>query len=202
MKFDRNEIIALMKSGIDKFKQNPAVTQSLQGFDDDEFADPLFHWCINKCGDEIDLLALLNNWYNVTTPIGTLGDNIQYAQMCCDGAIKTDATFNKLFRTKWSRDVIEGGRALFANAVPGVWMNDSALGELDSPIYVQSFNAIWLPIIDKIRPPRIYLCGAWAKPLAKIPREGLRYPAQVDVKCHPVAYGKVSWRNCDNLSEE
>jgi hypothetical protein len=102
----------------------------------------------------------------------------------------------------WSRDVIEGGRALFANAVPGVWMNDSALGELDSPIYVHSFKSIWLPIIDKIRPPRIYLCGAWAKPLAKILREGLRYPAQVEVKCHPVAYGKVSWTNCDNLSEE
>jgi hypothetical protein len=43
-------------------------------------------------------LALLNNWYNVTTPIGTLGDNINYVQICCDGVIKTDATFNKLFR--------------------------------------------------------------------------------------------------------
>jgi hypothetical protein len=202
MNFDRNEIIALMKSGIEKFTLDPAVTQSLKGFDDSEFADPLFHWCIEKCGQELDLLALLNNWYNVTTPIGTLDDNIRYVQMCHDGAIKTDATFNKLFRTKWSRDVIDGGRALFANAVPGVWMNDSAFGELDSLIYVHGFNAIWLPIIDKIRPPRIYLCGAWAKPLPNILRQGLRYPAKVEVKCHPVAYGKVSWANCDNLSEE
>ena len=112
--------MALMKSGIEKFEQNPVVTQSLKGFDDGEFADPLFHWCIEKCGKELDLLALLNNWYNVTTPIGTLDDNIEYVQMCYDGVIKSDATFNKLFRAKWSRDVIDGGRALFANAVPGV----------------------------------------------------------------------------------
>ena len=191
-----------MKSGIEKFTLDPVVTQSLKGFDDGEFADPLFHWCIRKCGGELNLLALLNNWYNVTTPIGTLDDNVEYVQMCYDGVIKSDATFNKLFRAKWSRDVIEGRRALFANAVPGVWMNDSALGELDSSIYVHSFKSIWLPIIDKIRPPRIYLCGAWAKPLAKILRDGLSYPAQVEVKCHPVAYGKVSWANCDNLSEE
>jgi hypothetical protein len=202
MPFDRNEIIALMQSGIEKFRQDPAVTQSLKAFDDAEFADPLFHWSTMKCGDELDLLALLNNWYNVTTPIGALGDNIQYVQMCYEGVIRTDATFNKLFRTNWSRDVIEGGRSLFANAVPGVWMNDSALGELDSRIYVRGFDAIWLPIIDAIRPPVIYLCGAWAKPLAKSLREGLRYSARVEVKCHPVAYGRVSWANRDNLSEE
>lgn len=202
MPFDRNEIIALMQSGIENFRQDPAVTQSLKAFDDAEFADPLFHWSIMKCGNELDLLALLNNWYNVTTPIGALGDNIQYVQMCYGVVIRTDATFNKLFRTNWSRDLIEGGRALFANAVPGVWMNDSALGELDSRIYVRGFDAIWLPIIDAIRPPGIYLCGAWAKPLAKRLREGLRYPARVEVKCHPVAYGNVSWANCDNLSEK
>ena len=80
MKFDRNEIIALMKSGIEKFTRDPAVTQSLKALDCGEFADPLFHWCIRKCGDEFDLLALLNNWYNVTTPIGRLDDNIKYGR--------------------------------------------------------------------------------------------------------------------------
>ena len=161
-----------MRSGIEDFKNSEHVTNALRAFDDGQFSDPLFHFCFEKCGDELDLLALLNNWYCVTTPIGTLRDNINYAQRCYEGGDKSDPTFRKLFGT-WSRAAIEGGRTLFANAVPGVWINDSAIGALDSPIYVHGFRTIWLPIIDKIRPPKIYLCGGWAKEIGKILRSEL-----------------------------
>ena len=97
-------------------------------------------------------------------------------------------------------------RPLFANAVPGVWINDSAIGELDSRIYVHGFSTIWLPIIHRIRPPKIYLCGGWAKGIAKILRGELCYRARVEVKCHPIAWGKGGgWDQANgprNLGEE
>ena len=208
MRFDKIEIWGLMTSGIEHFKNSEQVTNALRAFDDGQFVDPLFYFCFEKCGDELDLLALLNNWYCVTTPIGALRDNTSYAQKCYDGVIKSDPTFRRLFWTKWSRAAIEGSRTLFANAVPGVWINDSAIGALNSRIYVHGFRTIWLPIIDKIRPSQIYLCGGWAKGIAKILRGELRYPAQsqVEVKCHPIAWGKGGgWDQGDgpsNLGEE
>jgi hypothetical protein len=209
MRFDKIEIWDLMRSGIEHFNKSELVTNALRVFDDGQFADPLFHFCFDqKCGDELDLIALLNNWYAVTTPIGTLRENINYAQQRYDGGINDDPTLRKLSWTKWSRAAIEGGRTLFANGVPGVWINDSAIGALDSRIYVHGFRTIWLPIINKIRPPKIYLCGAWAKGIAKILRGELRYPAesQVEVKCHPIAWGKGGgWDQGDgpsNLGEE
>jgi hypothetical protein len=95
--FDHDEIWDLMRSGIEHFQNSADVTNALKALDDGQFADPLFHFCFEKCGDELDLLALLNNWYCVTTPIGTLGDNIDYAQKCYDGVIKNDPTLRKLF---------------------------------------------------------------------------------------------------------
>ena len=85
---------------------------------------------LRSCSNEVNLLALLNNWYCVTTPVGTLPEDIDYAKKCYDGVIKSDATFRKLFGTEsWSRAAIEGGGSSFTVEI---FLFTSALAEIAS----------------------------------------------------------------------
>jgi hypothetical protein len=206
-----------MSSGIEKFAARAEINGVLRAFDDRKLADPLFlfslPYCGNGTGNEVDLLVLLNNWWCDREPVGTLPEGIEYTRICFEKERERekDTTFRYLFEEGcWSRKVIVEGRALVANAVPGVWRNGSAVGALAREVYLAGFEEIWYRAIDKTRPKEIYLCGAWAKSLAKIVRARVRQiygpgkPFKLEVLCHPSAslYKQKIWANRDALAEE
>jgi hypothetical protein len=77
--------------------------------------------------------------------------------------------------------------------VPGLWRSEQTEGYLGKQIYTQGFQCLWLPVMEEYRIKHIYLCGAWAKGLAKAVRRELRHRVVVSVFCDPAARATKFW---------
>jgi hypothetical protein len=207
---DPERLLRQMALQVIKFAKSSAVTAALKPFDDGILEDPLLTWCVeNKCLYEPSTLILLNNWDKDRVINRTVTENLGY----CDDyfnhtLLMTGDTYNRtfdlLFNTTWSRDRINSQFCLAGNIVPGLWRNDQTEGYLGDQIYTQAFYCLWLPVVQEYRIKHIYLCGAWAKGLARLVRSELHHRGVVRVFCHPSSRGAHLWNRLkepDNLQE-
>jgi hypothetical protein len=196
---DPGELLRRMALQIAEFAQSTTVTEALKPFDDGFLEDPLFTWCVKyKCHYEPSTLILLNNWDKDRGTNRTTCANVGY----CNGYFEhtlpiTRDTFNRtfdlFFNTPWSRARINSRFCLVGNMVPGLWRSEQTEGYLGEQVYTQAFHCLWLPVMEEYRIKHIYLCGAWAKGLAKAVRRELRHRVVVRVFCHPAARATKFW---------
>jgi hypothetical protein len=197
---DKQQLLAQMASQVTKFAASENVARALKPFDDDIVEDPLFTWSVmDKCDYEPSTLILLNNWSNDEGSNNTVAWNVDCTRGYFNHTLEiTDETFNRtfdqLFNTPWSRERIDSRHCLIGNAVPGLWRNKKVEGQLDKNVYDQGLDLLWLPIMEDYHPSDIYLCGEWARTLARSVRAKLPNSAfQVTVLCHPAARGHRFW---------
>lgn len=186
-----------------EFAGSNAVTKALKPFDDGILEDPLLTWCVkNKCDYEPSTLILLNNWDKDRGSNKKVAWNIDYCRGYFDHTLKItretyNRTFNQLFNTPWSRERINYRFCLVGNMVPGLWRNEQTEGYLGEEIYTQGFYCLWRPVMEAYRIKHVYLCGGWAKGLAKAVRSQLRHRVVVRVFCHPAARATKFWNRLE-----
>jgi hypothetical protein len=157
----------------DAFIRLPEVAEEFRAFDGGSALDPLLVWSAEwHCNDDVRQVMLLEDWYGlVTQDGGTVYENAEYLEQRWKSPRHYADRINSMFRTSWSKRLIEQRNWLFMHAVWGLRRRDlsgrarhqAIVDTVNWRVHQLAATHLWIPLLKEyIQPTRLLLCPHWA----------------------------------------
>jgi hypothetical protein len=152
------------------FLQLSEVAEVLRAFDGGNALDPSLLWHVQhrRCNKDVCQVMLFEDWYSLcTTDGGTVDELARYLEKRWKSPRAHADRINSVFRTNWSKALIEQGNWLFISAIPGLRRRDKSgrafrwTTQDDVPKHIAELAAThyWVPLLrEHIKPTRLLLC--------------------------------------------
>src|ERR1700751_82210 len=154
----------------DAFIRLPEVAEVFRSFDGGNALDPLLLWNIDyrHCHDNVCQVMLLEDLYGLITQDGGTVDALaEYLERRWKSPRSYADRINSIFRTSWSKALIEGGNWLFMHAVPGLRRRDlsgraytrAIADRVEGRVHRLAATHYWIPLLkEHIKPTRLLVC--------------------------------------------